>query len=144
SSVSRRRTLPRKGRHRRLAADPTAGPRGWAVPGSNGRPPRCKRGALPTELTAQTGESSIRPLERPAVLEGTDRAVRRGRDSLRDPRPDAQPRLLRGLGLARGPGHLAGLQPRNRPDPLAAAHLRPLLSSGRRSSGPPGHAGNEP
>ena len=32
------------------------------MPGSNGRPPACKAGALPTELTAQTGESSIRPL----------------------------------------------------------------------------------
>jgi hypothetical protein len=32
------------------------------VPGSNGRPPACKAGALPTELTAQTGESSIRCL----------------------------------------------------------------------------------
>jgi hypothetical protein len=32
------------------------------VPGSNGRPPRCKRGALPAELTAQTDESSIRSL----------------------------------------------------------------------------------
>ena len=34
----------------------------WAVPGSNGRPPACKAGALPAELTAQTAESSIRPL----------------------------------------------------------------------------------
>jgi hypothetical protein len=32
------------------------------VPGSNGRPPACKAGALPAELTAQTGESSISPL----------------------------------------------------------------------------------
>jgi hypothetical protein len=32
------------------------------VPGSNGRPPACKAGALPAELTAQTGESSIRSL----------------------------------------------------------------------------------
>ena len=32
------------------------------MPGSNGRPPACKAGALPTELTAQTGESSIRCL----------------------------------------------------------------------------------
>jgi hypothetical protein len=32
------------------------------VPGSNGRPPRCKRGALPAELTAQADESSIRSL----------------------------------------------------------------------------------
>jgi hypothetical protein len=32
------------------------------VPGSNGRPPACKAGALPTELTAQAGESSIRSL----------------------------------------------------------------------------------
>ena len=30
------------------------------MPGSNGRPPACKAGALPAELTAQTGESSIR------------------------------------------------------------------------------------
>src|SRR5262249_34665182 len=29
-----------------------SGKREWAVPGSNQRPPRCKRGALPTELTA--------------------------------------------------------------------------------------------
>ncbi len=32
------------------------------MPGSNGRPPACKAGALPAELTAQTGESSIRHL----------------------------------------------------------------------------------
>src|SRR5918996_203779 len=32
----------------------------WAVPGSNRRPPRCKRGALPAELTAPPTESSIR------------------------------------------------------------------------------------
>ena len=49
---------------------PSEMPQRWAVPGSNGRPPACKAGALPTELTAQTGESSIRPLERSALLEG--------------------------------------------------------------------------
>jgi RsiW-degrading membrane proteinase PrsW (M82 family) len=32
------------------------------VPGSNGRPPACKAGALPAELTAQSAESSISPL----------------------------------------------------------------------------------
>ena len=32
------------------------------MPGSNGRPPACKAGALPTELTAPAGESSIRPV----------------------------------------------------------------------------------
>ena len=37
----------------------------WAVPGSNGRPPACKAGALPAELTAHAGESSIRFLNAP-------------------------------------------------------------------------------
>jgi hypothetical protein len=32
------------------------------VPGSNGRPPACKAGALPAELTAQASESSISAL----------------------------------------------------------------------------------
>ena len=43
----------------------------WAVTGSNRRPSRCKRDALPTELTA-------RCLHRPMVrLAGEDRAVPR-------------------------------------------------------------------
>ena len=32
--------------------------RQWAVPGSNRRPPACKAGALPAELTARQGEST--------------------------------------------------------------------------------------
>jgi hypothetical protein len=33
--------------------------RSWAVPGSNQRPPACKAGALPTELTALPSEHSL-------------------------------------------------------------------------------------
>jgi hypothetical protein len=70
---------------RRSASE--ADSRGWAVPGSNGRPPACKAGALPTELTAQARESSIRLRERPALLEGARRAGGSGGDPVRHPRP---------------------------------------------------------
>ena len=77
--------------------------REWAVPGSNGRPPACKAGALPTELTAPAGESSIRLGECPALLESAGGAGHRGGYPVRHPRPRASGRLLRGLGLAVGP-----------------------------------------
>jgi hypothetical protein len=35
------------------------GPSRWAVTGSNRRPPACKAGALPAELTAPTGRPSL-------------------------------------------------------------------------------------
>ena len=45
-----------------LASPFSPGGRKWAVPGSNQRPPACKAGALPTELTARAGApSGIRP-----------------------------------------------------------------------------------
>ncbi len=39
---------------------PEAALRLWAVPGSNRRPPACKAGALPTELTARRAECRAR------------------------------------------------------------------------------------
>jgi|GEM_PF-1109434 hypothetical protein len=35
----------------------------WAVRGSNPRPPRCKRGALPTELTARCARTPCEALD---------------------------------------------------------------------------------
>src|SRR5919197_5083076 len=46
-------------RNRRKSSWPRSGRTSvgeWAVPGSNQRPPACKAGALPTELTARRGQ----------------------------------------------------------------------------------------
>ena len=61
----------------------------WAVTGSNRRPSRCKRDALPTELTARA--ASFRPT-------GLDTACRRGQR----PRPPPS-EMKRGRDLRHGP-----------------------------------------
>ena len=42
----------------------------WAVTGSNRRPPACKAGALPAELTARAASPQREPLARPEAPKG--------------------------------------------------------------------------
>ena len=99
----------------------------WAVPGSNRRPLRCKRSALPTELTARrdcASRTTIRPVtDRATGTEGRHGSRAQGADRDRAPRPSVRrlPRRERRPG-DRGPrrrrhGDLDRAQPIGRRPP---------------------------
>ena len=92
----------------------------WAVPGSNQRPPACKAGALPTELTAQrpTWRASPKPytgcLRRPG--HHRRRSASRGQAGSRPP------------GLSRATGAPSGI--RTRATALKGPRPGPLVDGG--------------
>src|SRR3954470_12431933 len=109
-----------------------AGVQIWAVPGSNQRPPACKAGALPTELTAPGALDYCA-----CVIDGTGRRNRRrGPAALLGSRPyeEASPWGTGVRRRARGRGGLRTLgECKGRHDHLVRRHedRRPLVS-GRR------------
>src|SRR6056297_3147082 len=98
-------TRAREPAHTRSGVGRQAGPKGcalapaawWAVRGSNSRHPRCKRGALPTELTAR----AVRLGER---ARGVNRARRRSdeTDPARPGRASARPDTVAGASSDTG------------------------------------------
>ena len=78
-----RQSKPKTKNHRRLAS----GILWWTVPDLNRRPPRCKRGALPTKLTALGAE---RNESRTFISEATTGRIPKG----------IRPLLLDGIGTA--------------------------------------------
>ena len=63
----------------RVSRGPAFEMKWWAMTGSNRRPPRCKRGALPAELIAHGGASVI--LGGAAECKGALESKRRPRDT---------------------------------------------------------------
>jgi hypothetical protein len=105
--------------------------REWAVTGSNRRPPACKAGALPAELTARAARSLLTDAKPGRSRHGREAA---GLRPARCPQRDSNPRY----GLERAATWTAS---RWGPGParIAAAIERPVLPCPRGSRrGPPG------
>ena len=126
-------TLPRSPRSRKPRLSRAFGQ--WAVLGSNQRPPPCRGGALPAELTARGAENSARirsgnaqasaPEHRKQALDRVIGLPRVGGRALRGPTLVGAA-VLRWVG-GRPPGHpWAGLVRRS-----SARHLRLLQQSGQ-------------